>query len=384
MFTFSRRVSIYSISLILSILLVSCSGALAPEPTRQTTQAVSPIVTPPVVSLPMQATVSLRDVTSEVDIMLNEMAEQNLFSGSVLIAREGEILLSNGYGMADREKNIANTPQTKFYLGSITKQFTAMAILMLQAEGKLNVQDRICQYISDCPAAWHEITIHQLLIHTSGIPHFMDFPLDRPSTSAQTIARIKDKPLDFKPGEKWSYSGSGYNVLGYIIEQVTGKRYEVFLEEKIFEPLKMIDTGYAASNDNLAVGYENNFDLADNIDISNLYTSGGLYSTVEDLYRWDQALYTEKLISKEVLDAIFTSYITIPPESNGESYGYGWVIAKKINHRWIGHEGVVPGFASEIDRYPDDKVTIILLSNEQDTSLLAITSAIAKKVLGEE
>ncbi|HLE50437.1 MAG TPA: serine hydrolase domain-containing protein [Anaerolineales bacterium] len=316
--------------------------------------------------------------------MLNEMAEQNLFSGSVLIAREGEILLSNGYGMADREKNIANTPQTKFYLGSITKQFTAMAILMLQAEGKLNVQDRICQYISDCPAAWHEITIHQLLIHTSGIPHFMDFPLDRPSTSAQTIARIKDKPLDFKPGEKWSYSGSGYNVLGYIIEQVTGKRYEVFLEEKIFEPLKMIDTGYAASNDNLAVGYENNFDLADNIDISNLYASGGLYSTVEDLYRWDQALYTEKLISKEVLDAIFTSYITIPPESNGESYGYGWVIAKKINHRWIGHEGVVPGFASEIDRYPDDKVTIILLSNEQDTSLLAITSAIAKKVLGEE
>ena len=316
--------------------------------------------------------------------MLNEMAEQNLFSGSVLIAREGEILLNNGYGMADREKNVANTPQTKFYLGSITKQFTAMAILMLQAEGKLNVQDRICQYFSDCPAAWQEITIHQLLIHTSGIPHFMDFPMDQPSTSIQTIARIKDKPLDFKPGDKWSYSGSGYNVLGYIIEQVSGKRYEVFLEEKIFEPLKMIDTGYAASNDNLAVGYENNFDVAGNIDMSNLYASGGLYSTVEDLYRWDQALYTEELVSKEVLDAIFTSYINIPPESNGESYGYGWVIADKFNHRWIGHEGIVPGFATELDRYPDDKVTIILLSNKQDTNLLAVTSALAKKVLGEE
>jgi len=334
------------------------------------------------------ATLLPSDIISTTDVFLNRMLEARLFSGSVFIARNGEILLSKGYGMADREKRVPNTPQTKFRIGSITKQFTAMAILILQAQGKLNVQDAICKYISDCPAAWQSITLHHLLTHTSGIPNFTDFPdyqktKQSPSSPTQTIGRFKDKPLDFQPGTKWSYSNSGYIILGFIIEQVSGQSYEMFLQEHIFVPLKMLDTGYEHSKNLLAIGYANSVSKADVIDMSIPYAAGALYSTVEDLYRWDQALYTEQLVSKELRDQMFIPFVPVP-ESNGLSYGYGWGIGTEVNHPVVGHGGGIEGFSTNILRFRDDKVTIIVLSNREDTDAGDISRQLARMIFGEK
>jgi CubicO group peptidase (beta-lactamase class C family) len=190
-----------------------------------------------------------QEITARGDLYLSQLTKDSLFSGSVLVARDGEILLSHGYGEADRTQHLLNTAQTKFRLGSLTKQFTAMAILILQGRGALNVRDRICTHMADCPVPWQSITIHQLLTHTSGIPDFARFPdyqatMGLPSSPTETIARFKDKPLEFLPGEKFSYSNSGYILLGAIIEQASGIPYEAFLRDAIFTPLQMANSGY--------------------------------------------------------------------------------------------------------------------------------------------
>jgi CubicO group peptidase (beta-lactamase class C family) len=170
------------------------------------------------------------DRVARLDEILSRMAADETFSGSVLITQDGEVLLSRGYGSADRELGISNTPQTRFRLGSVTKQFTAMAILILQSQGRLNVQDPICSYIEDCPAAWEDITIHHLLTHTSGITYMVGNSGSLPITPAELIALFKESPLDFQPGEGFSYSNCGYWVLGTIIEQVSGQSYEDFIQ----------------------------------------------------------------------------------------------------------------------------------------------------------
>jgi len=372
---------------IMAITLTACGGAsgasVPPTTELPPTAAALSAIEPTVATTP-----SDQDLASRLDTMLNKMAKSNLFNGSLLIAQKGRVLVSKGYGMADHEKQLANTPQTKFRIGSITKQFTAMAILMLQAQGKLKVQDPICNYLRDCPAAWQPITIHQLLTHTSGIPNFTDFPDYRKfkkssSTPIHTIAQFKDKPLDFTPGTKWSYSNSGYIVLGAIIEEVSGKSYEVFLREHIFAPLKMSNTGYEHATDILATGYVSKYAKADSIDMSVPFAAGGLYSTVEDLYLWDQALYTDQLVSKDVLDTMFRVAAAVPG-SNGLGYGYGWFVGEESNHRWVGHEGGIEGFHTLISRYPDERVTIILLSNHENTSLDIIEQSLGRIVFGEQ
>jgi len=325
---------------------------------------------------------------SKIDKVLNSLTERDAFTGAVLVARNGEVLLSKGYGLADWDKNLPNNPHTKYRLGSITKQFTAMAILMLQAQDKLNVRDPVCLYISECPTTWQDITIHQLLTHTSGIPNFIKFinyeaTKATPSSPEQTIARFKDKPLDFPPGEQWSYSNSGYIVLGYIIEQVSGQSYEAFLQQNIFEPLQMKDTGYDHNDGSLAIGYTGIlWTEADYIDMTIPFAAGGLYSTVEDLYRWDQALYTEQLVSQDLLDLMFTPHAKLPV--TGLSYGYGWYIGEMNNHNVVGHGGGIEGFATEIRRYIDDKVTIIVISNRDSTGVGNIADLIAQAVFEKQ
>ena len=200
--------------------------------TAQAPTAISPLISP--------------EVVAEIDDLLDKLAEQDLFTGSVLLAHQGKVLISQGYGLADREQNIPNTPQTRYRIASMTKQFTAMAILILEAQGKLDVKDPICIYIADCPSTWEAITIHHLLTHTSGIPDYLSLPYygssrATPSAPLQTIARFKDLLLNFQPGEKFSYSNSGYIVLGYIIEQVSGQTYQDFLQQSIFTPLNLRD-----------------------------------------------------------------------------------------------------------------------------------------------
>jgi CubicO group peptidase (beta-lactamase class C family) len=334
---------------------------------------------------------SAQDILSKADTYLSQLAKESRFSGSVLIAQNGNVFVRQGYGEADREKHLMNTAQTKFRLGSITKQFTAMAILILQARGKLNVQDRICTYLSECPATWQNITLHHLLTHTSGIPDFASFPdflttQGSPSSPTQTIARFKDKPLDFQPGKKFSYSNSGYILLGAIIERASGTTYEAYLRDNIFVPLQMVNSGYDHNNGDLAVGYRDQTSVpADFVDMSIPYAAGGLYSTVEDLYRWDQALYTDNLIPKSLRDMMFTPFALTSDRSGVRyGYGYGWGIGEEDNHLLVSHEGGINGFHSVIARYPNDKVVIIILGNRQDMNLFEMRTQLTKIVFGEK
>ena len=355
----------------LSVILISLMLAACGSPSAIATESPPPS--------PTQAS---ENPASKIDNILTVHTERETFTGAVLVARNDEILLSQGYGWADRDNQTPNTPQTKYRLGSITKQFTAMAILILQSREQLNVQELICRYLPECPDSWQEITIHHLLTHTSGIPNLTDFPDFKtfkaiPTTPEQTIVRFKDKPLDFQPGEKWSYSNSGYVLLGYIIEQVSGQSYEMFLQQNIFDPLQMTNTGYDHDDGSLATGYagvDSHWEKPDDIDMTLPYAAGGLYSTVEDLYRWDQALYTEQLVPQESLDLMFTPYVKTA--FTGLSYGYGWVVGRMNQHQAVSHGGGIDGFVTEIRRYIDDEVTIIILSNRQTTNVPQIADQI--------
>ena len=390
--------------IVLSLMLARCGGLLV-SVTQSPTATESP---------PPSPTLESEDLASKIDQVLNFLAEREAFTGAVLVALNGEILFSRGYGQADREKNLRNTPQTKFRLGSITKQFTAIAILSLQAQNKLQIQDPVCRYIPECPTMWQDITIHHLLTHTSGIPNFTDFPdyditKITPASPLQTIARFQDRPLHFKPGETWSYSNSGYILLGYIIEQVSGQSYETFLQQTIFEPVQMKNTGYDHNDISLATGYTGFYDhweKADYIDMTIPYAAAGLYSTIEDLYRWDQVLNTEQLMSQELLNLMFFPQVSVP--AHDLSYGYGWFVGKIHNHPAVSHgDGILcfvaesasytsnsgngcqgnndmEGFATEIRRYPNDKVTIIILSNRDTTNVRTISDQIAQAIFGTQ
>jgi CubicO group peptidase (beta-lactamase class C family) len=306
------------------------------------------------------------DLTSKFEQYMDACVRVNQFSGSVLVSKDGDVLLRRGYGLADAEHNVPNTPETKFRLGSITKQFTAMAILILKEQGKLKLDDPVGKYVDDAPKAWEGVTIHHLLTHTSGIHSYTSDPdymkkMGQPETVKSMIARFKDKPLDFKPGEKFVYSNSGYFLLGAIIEKVSGRSYEAFLKEAIFEPLGMKDTGYDHPRDVLphrASGYDRAGDGLRNaayLDMAQPYAAGSLYSTVDDLARWDRALAEGKLISKDSYDRMYR------PEKG--DYAYGWAVADRSGRKEIGHGGGINGFATQINRYPDQKLCVVVLCN---------------------
>jgi CubicO group peptidase (beta-lactamase class C family) len=313
---------------------------------------------------------SALDCCSKVDEYMNGQIKANRFSGSVLIAQNGKVLIAKGYGVADMELNVQNTPDTKFRLGPITQQFTAMAILELEENGRLSTQDSVCKYILRCPNDWQEIKIVDLLTHTSGIPDFTDFPEYEktsmlPTTVPELLARFENKPLEFKPGNKLKYSSSGYEVLGAVIENVSGEPYARYLAEHIFEPLGMNDTGYdspARIIPRRASGYRRDGDTgillnATYLDMSIPYSAGALYSTVNDIYRWDRALYSEKLVSNKSLNQMFTPY--------RDGYGFGWKILKEFQRKAVAYGGKINGFSASIRRYPDDDACVIVLSNLQ-------------------
>jgi CubicO group peptidase (beta-lactamase class C family) len=339
------------------------------------------------------ANCTAQELVSKVDEYMSAKVKAGQFSGSILIAQNSKVLVSKGYGMANLELNVPNTPQTKFRLGSLTKQFTAMGIMMLQERGKLNVQDPICKYVPQCPQGWRAVTIHHLLTHTSGIPDLTGSPdfgkiMIEALPVRNTIERFSGKVLEFKSGEKFSYNNIGYVILGYIIEQVSGKSYEAFLQENIFEPLKMSNTGVDHTETilkNRATGYarDDNGTIinAPYLYITNLQGGGSLYSMAEDMFLWDQALYTEKLVSKKSLVAIFTPYIATPFDAD---YGYGWFIFKdKASRRAIGHTGGIYGFRSRIVRYPNEKVFVMILSNINVAPVDDIASDLAEMVFNQ-
>ena len=329
--------------------------------------------------------------TEQLDKLLTMYLDYGQFNGSVLISENGKVFYKKGFGMANMEWDIPNEPNTKHRLGSVTKQFTAMLILQLAADKKLDLQAPISTYLPDYPKEnGDKITTHHLLTHTAGIPNYTSFPgffneLSRdPYTTDEFVKQFDEMDLEFTPGEKFSYSNSGYFLLGVIAEKLSGMSYEELLHEKIFKPLNMNDTGYDNHEDilkNRATGYEkdgNSFINANYLDMSIPYAAGSMYSTVEDLYLWDQALYTSKLAPQEYMDLYFQPHI-----ASGEGhYAYGWGTGTgKIGNseesiEIIEHGGGINGFNTTISRAPSDKSLIVLLNNTGGAPLYRISQAI--------
>jgi CubicO group peptidase (beta-lactamase class C family) len=327
---------------------------------------------------------------ARIDEFMNAEVKVNGFTGTVLVARKGVPILSKGYAMANLEWQIPNTPQTKFRLGSITKQFTSMAIMQLQEMGKLKVEDSICQHVSPCPDAWKPITIHHLLTHTSGIPSYTSSPaymrnMMVPKTNEEMIGSFRDLALEFAPGEQFKYNNSGYFLLGVIAEKLAGKKYEEVIREQILKPLGMSDTGYDFSETILpkrAAGYSRDGVTVRNapyLDMSQPFAAGGLYSTVEDLLKWDQALYTDKLLPEAARKAMWT-----PFKGN---YAYGWVVPSAspatFSRTFVQHGGSINGFSTMIIRLPDDNLTAIVLANSMQAPTGRIAKDLVAILLGE-
>ncbi|SRR5579871_2181126 len=324
--------------------------------------------------------ISAQTPAQEIDEMMKQYAKQNSFNGVVLVAQKENVLLQKGYGYKNIAARTLNDTNTAFQIGSLTKQFTAAIILQLQEQHKISLQDKLSKYIPDYPHG-DSITIENLLTHTSGIYNytndedFMKNKSSNPLKPDSLIALFKNKPLDFSPGTKYNYSNSGYVLLGYIIEKITGKSYFTIIEENIFKPLGMTRSGFdfkKLKNQNKATGYfrvnPEKAEAAAIIDSSVSYAAGSIYTTVGDLYKWDRALYTRKIMHDSSLQKAFTPFIS--------NYGYGWVIDSAYGKKVVMHEGGIPGFASFIARIPTDRICIILLDNKESPGLPKIAENI--------
>src|SRR5690242_13232765 len=243
------------------------------------------------------------DPAARMEQIIQSYVADHKFMGAVLVARDGKMLLDKGYGFANLEWQVPDTPTTKFRIGSITKQFTAASILLLEERGKLKIDDPVKKYMPDAPAAWDKVTIFHLLTHTSGIPSFTgfsDFPTRQlqDMTPQQLVDWFRDKPLEFEPGTKWNYSNSGYVLLGYLIEKISGQSYAGFVQQNIFTPLGMKDSGYDSNSaiiERRAAGYSpgknGEPENAGFVNMTIPLSAGALYSTTEDLLRWEQGLF---------------------------------------------------------------------------------------------
>lgn len=344
----------------------------------------------------------------DIDHYIAHEVQLQSFNGTVLLAQNGKVLLDKPYGWADEEQHLLNKPTTRFGIGSITKQFTAMAILLLQERHKLQVQDPVCSYIGGCPATWNPISIQNLLTHTSGIPDYGRSLSQEPRLpSEQLLHYLERQPLDFTPGSQFSYSNSGYAVLGSVIENVAGESYADFLQREIFSPLRLTDTGYLETSPpsvpvlRLATGYSNMWVKAGPSAASPLFAAGSLYSTTEDLYRWDSALFNGTFASQDSLKQMFTPHVTYcgsagivcsasqcaAEGASCYSYGYGWFLqqqafgTKHVPSDW--HNGLVPGFAAYNSYFPDQKLTLIMLSDLDSSANYepAMAGAIVAKMI---
>jgi CubicO group peptidase (beta-lactamase class C family) len=335
-----------------------------------------------------------QDKAAKIDELMKVYNSYRQFNGSVLVAENGKVIFKKGYGMANMEWNIPVETDTKFRLGSITKQFTSMLILQLVQEGKIKLEGKLTDYLPDYRKdTGDRITIHQLLNHTSGIPSYTGLPTffqeisRNPYSVSDFVKKFASGDLEFEPGAKWNYNNSGYFLLGAIVERVTGKPYEQALKERIFDVVGMKNTGYDRSDTILAkraAGYEKRlggFINAPYLDMSLPYAAGSLYSTVEDLYLWDQALYTDKLLSAQLKEQMYK-----PGMSN---YAYGWVVRKAPLGAQdepvaiIEHGGGINGFNTLIMRMPESKNLIVLLNNTGGTKLGEMSQKIAGILFGK-
>jgi CubicO group peptidase (beta-lactamase class C family) len=322
-------------------------------------------------------------LSQKVDQYMQPYVEMNDFSGAILIAKDGNVMVRS-FGKANLERGSKVTPKVKFRIGSISKQFTAAAILLLEERGKLSVEDKLAKYLPDFPNA-DSITIHQLLTHTAGLrANFYDEPdvLRSPVPINALVGKIKQLPSE-APGKKYSYSNTGYTILAYLIELVSGEKYGTFLKKNIFVPLNMKDTfdgSLAAPSSSTAQGYLTDVGgkivPAPTVSLSNHIGNGSLYSTALDLYKWDRGLKERKLFREETYNKFLKEY--------GNAYGYGLSFASRFKRRWIGHDGIMTGFSSSFERYVDDDTCIIILSNVETGAIDKIRRDIAAIVFEKE
>jgi CubicO group peptidase (beta-lactamase class C family)/uncharacterized protein YneR len=315
---------------------------------------------------------SEKGLTSQIDALLQKVYKADEPGASVLVKKQGQVLFRKGYGLADMELGIPVEPDMVFRLGSITKQFTAVAILMLAEQGKLPLQDEITKFLPDYPTQGKTITVEHLLTHTSGIKSYTDLPewlplMRKDMTLKEIIDLFKDKPMEFSPGERWKYCNSGYILLGAIIEKVSGETYEAFLQKHIFDPLGMNHSYYGSSSRVILrriPGYSKGgagFENAPYISMTQPYAAGSLLSSVDDLAIWNEALLAGKLIKRETLEKAFTPYKLKDGTTTG--YGYGWFISNYEGHRIIEHGGGIMGFTTYTLLLPEDQAFVVLLTN---------------------
>lgn len=328
-----------------------------------------------------------QDLATRADELLTAYYQQGKFNGTVLLAKGGVVLFEKGYGFADREAKVPNTPTTEFRIGSMSKPFTAILILQLQERGLLSIKDPVQKYIPDYPKG-DSILVEHLLNHTSGIKSITSMKeyyakwISEPATLPQTVAHFKSEPLSFSPGSRFEYSNSNYILLSYIAERASGKSFDQLLKEGIVHKLRLPATGLDRndrSSTQKALGYaatpERDFAPARFNDMSVLAGAGALYATARDLYTWDRALYGTVLLSEASKTAMFTPA--------GAPYGLGWEIRERGGRREISHSGSVDGFVSNYIRFPDQDACIIFLSNYFESKGPQICKALTALLFGE-
>lgn len=320
------------------------------------------------------------------DYVESHLCQLHIPSASVAVVRDGQIVKAKGYGLANVELNVPATKDTVYEIGSMTKQFTATAIMMLVEEGKVSLDDPVTKYFPAAPETWQHITIRHLLNHTSGIENYVAVPefLNRfqtnlefqPSlTRAEVIKLFFKLPLEFQPGETWAYNNTGYYLLGIVIEQASGKSYWQFLDDRIFKPLGMTNTRSTDPRPiipNRASGYawqNNSFENRSVLTPFAAFAAGALLSTPADLAKWDAALYTERLLKKSSGEQLWAPARINNGATAPFSYGFGWFIDRYHGHRIVQHSGGTPGFSSVIYRFIDDRLTVIMLTNHADRIL---------------
>jgi len=313
-----------------------------------------------------------RTVPDPIDTYIrSEMQAQHIPGLSLLVARKGEIVRAQGYGLSNVELQVTVKPETVFQSGSMGKQFTATAVMMLVEQGKIQLDDPITNYIKDAPESWKQVTIRQLLSHTAGFTDYpKNFDLHKDRDEAAMLKIIEGIPLAYPPGTKWSYANLGYVTLGILIHQVTGEFYGDFLQEHIFRPLGMSSTRVISEADiipNRAAGYrlvkgelKNQEWVAPRV---NTTADGSLYFSVLDLAKWDAALYTEKLLKRSSLEQMWTVAKLKDGRPNSGAYGFGWFMDSRFGHKIVEHDGAWQGFRSDIVRYVDDELTVAVLAN---------------------
>ncbi len=308
--------------------------------------------------------------TEKVDEFVNQYIKKKQIPGvAVLVRQNGTIVLSKGYGFANLEHMVPVKPETIFQSGSVGKQFTATAVMMLVEDGKLQLDDPISKYLKT-PGSWKKIKIAHMLSHTSGLGDYPEsFSLQKDYTEDELFEMITDQKLEFKPGEKYSYSNLAYVTLGILIRKISGKFYGDFLQERIFKPLGMNSTRIINEPDiipNRAAGYRLvKGEIKNQEWVSpalNTTADGSLYLTIEDMAKWDAALDTEKLLKKSSLEKMWTEFVL--NDGKKESYGFGWGVEKTASgHRLIEHAGAWQGFTTHIARYIEDGVSVVVLTN---------------------